>query len=377
MAKAKKSKFFIVVLVLLVAVVAVMVPVAINNKRNNTAETVVSCSVNPSIQFVVNQNNKVMNVVATNTDGENIALYANFEGLTIEDATKLFVEVCTQANYIDASNNTVANGKKVTFTFSGNLEDYTALQQSVVNAVNSFFDENGIIAGAVANFEEDLTVAIQNIDANAKDLANKTQAQLLEEYAKLSNDIKHIALEKRDEFKTNYSQLYTLLTDKEKISSSLLTAYETALNAVNNMLALLPNGEQIQTALKPVFDIATSKTIDELKTNLKGAKTALNNTTLTNTIKDAINDMLADAQTLLNTLQQAYNEAKAQFEQDYADMVKNLETASNTIKQNIATEFETRVNEFKDLLETRKQYFEQNKQDVQAKIQEFRNSLSA
>lgn len=377
MAKAKKSKFFIVVLVLLVAVVAVMVPVLINNKRNNTATTVVACSVNPSVQFVINQNNKVMNVVATNSDGENIELYANFEGLTIEEAAKLFVEICTKANYIDASNNIVANGKKVTFTFSGNLEDYTALQQSVVNSVNNYFDENGIIAGAVANFEQDLSVAIQNINANAKDLTDKTQQQLLEEYVKISNDIKDIALEKRDDFKTSYENLYSILSSKETISSALFSAYEVTLSSVNNMIALLPNGEQIQEALEPVFNIVTSKTIDELKTNLNAAKTAVLNTNLGNTIENTLNEMLNSVQTMLDNLQKAYEEAKAKFEDDYAKLVTNLKDTSKTIQENIKTAFETRVNEYKDLLETRKDYFEQNKQEIQTKIEEFRNSLTA
>lgn len=378
MAKTKKSKLFVVALVLLIGVVAIMVPVLINSKRDATATTVVSCSVNPSVQFVVNQNNKVMNVVATNEDGESIALYANFEGMKIEDATKLFVQICTEANYIDATNELVANGKKVTFTFSGTLEDYSALQQSVVNAVNTYFNENGIIAGAVAGVEEDLKEALQNINSQAQDLANKTQQELLDEYVKVSNDLKEIALEKRDDFATQYSQLYSILSNKEQISSTLFTAYETALNSLNNMLALLPNGEQIQTALEPVFDIATSTTIHELKTNLEAAKNAVNsNGHLTSAIKEALNELLNDAQTLLNNLQKAYDEAKAKFEADYATMVANLENASKTIRENIKTEFETRVNQYKTQLENHKEYFEQNKQEIQDKIEEFRNGLTA
>lgn len=378
MAKSKKSnsKFFVAVLVLLVAVVAVMVPVLINNKRNATAETVVSCSVNPSLQFVVNQNNKVMNVVATNEDGEKIAFYANFEGMDIKDATKLFVEICVEANYIKADNNDVANGKKVTFTFSGNLEDYTALKNAVIKAANDYFDENGIIAGAVAQVKDDITEAITNLDANVKDLADKTKAELMDEYLKISNDIKDIALEKRDDFKKSYEDLYTLLTDKEKISSTLLSVYDTALTSVKGLISVLPNGAQIQQSLQPLFDIIKSQNIDELKTNLEKARKAVNDVELPDTVKDMINEVFDGVQNVLDQLVKAYEEAKAKFEEDYAKLVANLEEASKQIQNTIKTEFADRLEQYKNVLEQRQQYLEQHKQEVQNKIDEFRASIA-
>ena len=82
-----------------------------------TATTIMTCSVNPSVQFKINANNKVMDVVATNDDGQKLIVKGEFIGLSAEDAAQLFVELSTEAGYINVS----TQGTEVSINLTGTL----------------------------------------------------------------------------------------------------------------------------------------------------------------------------------------------------------------------------------------------------------------
>ena len=115
------------VFVMVVVTLGVILVLFNERKKSNTVETIMTFSVNPSIQIVLNKKDKVIDARATNTDGDKILSQVNFIGLTAKEAARLFVSISTEAKFIDV--NTV--GTEVLITLTGNKNDYTKLKNIV------------------------------------------------------------------------------------------------------------------------------------------------------------------------------------------------------------------------------------------------------
>ncbi len=67
------------------------------------AETYVSIDINPSIEFIVDENDVITSYNLLNEDAEIICVDVDFIGMTIEEASELFVQLAAEAGYIDVS----------------------------------------------------------------------------------------------------------------------------------------------------------------------------------------------------------------------------------------------------------------------------------
>ena len=103
----KKAKLITIITSAVVAVALIVTAICLivanaNRKkeyelREKTATSIMTCETNPSVQFVLNGNDKVMRVVALNNDGKALELNGEFIGLTAEDAAELFVKITTKS----------------------------------------------------------------------------------------------------------------------------------------------------------------------------------------------------------------------------------------------------------------------------------------
>jgi len=67
----------------------------------NAAGTYVAVDINPSIEFIVDEDDNVESFNLLNKDAEIICVDVDFIGMNIEDAVELFVTLATEAGYID------------------------------------------------------------------------------------------------------------------------------------------------------------------------------------------------------------------------------------------------------------------------------------
>ena len=174
---SKKAKLITIITSAVVAVALIVLAICLvvaNNNREKTQTSIMTCSTNPSIQFVLNGNDKVMSVVALNNDGKALELNASFVGLKAEDAAELFVKLSTESGKIQVN----TTGTTVTISFSGLKEDYSKLKDKAVSKVNSYFDEKGIIAGAIGNVES-LKESLLKLKSTASDVETKTEQELM------------------------------------------------------------------------------------------------------------------------------------------------------------------------------------------------------
>ena len=68
---------------------------------SNVSGYYVSVDINPSIEFVVDDNDDVESYLFLNEDAEILCADLDFTGMNIDDAVELFIETATEAGYVD------------------------------------------------------------------------------------------------------------------------------------------------------------------------------------------------------------------------------------------------------------------------------------
>ena len=71
--------------------------------KNNDPDKVMNISMNPSIELVLDGNNKVLSVNAINDEGNFIIANASFTGLSAEDAVDLFIKTTEENGFVDTT----------------------------------------------------------------------------------------------------------------------------------------------------------------------------------------------------------------------------------------------------------------------------------
>lgn len=339
----KKSKTGLIVAIFLV-VCLVAAALVMFLPKNNTANSIMQCSTNPNVQFVLDSKNQVIRVNCANSDAEILVSTTNFKGMSAEEAAKKFAELCVQANYLPYN----TSGQTITITIYGNEgEDFSEIKNSVKKAVNSYFDENGIIAGAICEISNNFEQALTNIGANASELAGKSKEEILNFIEDTTKNVEDIALSLRDSFYTQYNQL------KAQFNVENLT------KVVDNIIAQIESEQQRIDSLQKEIDKMPDG-IEKIAQQavLDGYKTALQ--TLETELEDAKKDLAT-----------AIKNFEAELDKKIEELKKRSEEAYNTAKQTL----KNKIDEYKTQIEEHKKAFESNKEDIKAQIDAYRQSI--
>ncbi len=106
---------------------------------------VMNISCNPSVEFVLDKDNKVVTANALNEEGNLIVSAQAFAGKTAEEAAKLFVEISTETGFLVSGSATVTENE-ITLSFSRDSEQITQLYDGVKNKVNEYLSAENITA---------------------------------------------------------------------------------------------------------------------------------------------------------------------------------------------------------------------------------------
>ena len=362
MAQTKKKSNVGTIILALVLVLVIAAGIIVLCIPKDEPSKVMQVDINPSCQFVLNKNNRVVSVNCLNNDAQIVLQGTDFVGMTAEQAAQALVKISTEAGYIkvDAQGNvSTANGaNSVNITLSVSTDvDTEKLQQSIVDSVNKYFDENGIIYGAICSKVEGFENALNQLGVDAKDFANKTEAEMLELMGKTSKELENIALESRNTFYAKYNEL------KKQFDVQALEDAITKLQA------------QVEEAQKQIDDFQAR--INEVNDMPEGpakdtAKAGL----------EIVNESLNQAKASLKELNKKLDEAKKnlkdtmkKLEAELDKTIKTLEEESTKIYTQAKETLQKRYDEIKASLDEHKAYFEQNKEEIQNKIKDYRANL--
>lgn len=139
--------------------------------------------INPSVEFILDADNKVLSVTALNDDGALIIAGEAFVGKTAEDAVELMVSISTDAGYL-VKGDLSAGQDGITISITGDAEAAQKLYDDVKAGVDAFLEKSGIDA-AVERGEalklDALRALVQEADPTLSDeeVAAMTEEQLL------------------------------------------------------------------------------------------------------------------------------------------------------------------------------------------------------
>lgn len=111
--------------------------------------TRMTVDINPSVEFMVDDQNKVVSVTALNDDGSILIAGEAFVGKTPEEATQLVVSLATDAGYLvkgEITSERTEDSQTVSITVSGNSEYAEQLRENVKKDVEKFLTDNRITA---------------------------------------------------------------------------------------------------------------------------------------------------------------------------------------------------------------------------------------
>ena len=139
--------------------------------------------INPSVEFILDADNKVLSVTALNDDGALIVAGEAFVGKTAEDAVELMVSISTDAGYL-VKGDLSAGQDGITISITGDAEAAQKLYDDVKAGVDAFLEESGIDAAVergVALKIDALRDLVQAADPTLTDeeVAAMTEEQLL------------------------------------------------------------------------------------------------------------------------------------------------------------------------------------------------------
>lgn len=320
--KSKKGKIIIAIVLALVLIATAVVCLLVFLPKNQTPNAVMECNVNPDVQFVLDTNNKVMQVNYLNNDAEVLLKDVNFNGKSAEETAQLFVQLSTEAGYIDVD----TTGTRVDITIScDNAENFKELKTKIVNKVNEYFDENGIVAGAVAEIKTGFGEALQKLGVDLSEFSDKTEEEILQLLNEKSNELKDVA----------YSLQNDLLLFIEELKSS---------EAFKN----LPTLEDSMSKLEN--QIENSNLQDSVKTQLKAQ----------------LKELESQFKTLQENMQKEIDKKIAELKEQSKEIYANAKQTLNALKT-----------EAKQKIEEHKNYVDSNKEAVKSAIEAYRATLNA
>lgn len=101
--------------------------------------------INPSVEFILDADNKVLSVTALNDDGSLIIAGEAFVGKTAEEAVEMMVSISTDAGYL-VKGELTAERDAITISITGDDAAAQELYEEVKAEIDGFLEESGIYA---------------------------------------------------------------------------------------------------------------------------------------------------------------------------------------------------------------------------------------
>ena len=188
MSRTNRIICYVVAMIMLLCVAVLMFGCK-NNDKDQTK--VMNMSINPEVEFILDKDNKVVSVSAKNDEGNYIIAKATFEGMTAEEAAKLFVKVSNENGF-------VAEVGDLKVEISG--DQAQKLFDSVKSNVEVYLGEEGLNVSVTlekidrAELESLLKDCMQELGSS--EISNLTDEQIIAKVKEMRDQTKDLNTEK-------------------------------------------------------------------------------------------------------------------------------------------------------------------------------------
>lgn len=314
---------------------------------------VMTMSVNPGVEFIVDKDDKVVSVTASNEDGAYILnKFEEFTGMSAKDAASKFLELSEECGFVVSG---TMNGEKITISVSGEGAD--KLYKDVKQAISSKVSELGMQIGAMVKIaESDIKDMIEECyqEYTSSEIADLSEEKMLE-----------MLKASREETKGLFTEDERLEYYKDRAQTILETKIATIEEYVNNMdtivattfkTTLMPALEAVKTGINNAYNLvdstlntALSQIESERETYIAKKKEYLekveeyrtaiesNNEELVAKLKADLSQLGGQAKDYQDALMEKLTNAKSELVSEVQTQVQTLLAGLNTAVDNILT----------------------------------------
>lgn len=169
------------ILVVVMSILAVLGLSACASTSAQEQEYYVSVDINPSIEFIVDEEDNVVSFELLNEDAEILAADIDFIGMNVEDALALFLEKATEAGYIEITSD--ENAVLITVLGTEENDEVSALRNRLRNRAQREFAMRNIMASIITEdfTAEDLVEEAENLGISPGKLRLIKVAQVMDQ----------------------------------------------------------------------------------------------------------------------------------------------------------------------------------------------------
>lgn len=370
-----------------------------NNKAPQVKpKALVSVDVNPSIELVVDEDNKVISVTGKNDDGIMILYGEVVIGKTLDEALELIISLENEAGFL-LSGEVGVNKNNIQISVNGDTQEiYNTIKTSVTNKINSICDELNItpsIEEANKYANEKLNQLVLDIDPlleekissmtmeeklrvisnHQKETAEIYSSQLQDFYVNVKNtEISFVEKEEIQEVLNGVESTYQQIVATYKGFVQNLSDQKTVIEELRYEL-LVKEDSLFQQALNTVIQMKDE--VNELKVKLSESDSAIEKLMIEAQLEIQEPLLVAAEEALINAgnlANKALDEAKAIIDQivvQLKELEKEFPTEIKSLIENKAKDIESKVNEAKD------SYFEEFEDKYQDELLKAKEEIKA
>lgn len=137
--------FSIILAVVLCLPVLASCSTGIEKKEKNDSLSRMTIDINPSVEFILDKENKVVSATALNDDGAIILSGEAFIGMNADNAAELVISIAAKNGYL-LKGSVSADDNEVSVSVTGNVENAKEIYKEVESKVSKFIKDNGLDA---------------------------------------------------------------------------------------------------------------------------------------------------------------------------------------------------------------------------------------
>lgn len=305
--------------------------------------TRMTVDINPSVEFMVDDQNKVVSVTALNDDGSILIAGEAFVGKTPEEATRMVVSLATDAGYLVKGEIHVENtdeSQKVEISVSGNSDYAKELAKNVKSDVEKYLKDNKITATVESvkakTLDEMRKVVIEDGLFTEDEVKNMTEEQLYKalaagriETAQLLTAEMREAYYRAKDYKISFVEKQAtadIISGMGATYKVLMSGYSTALAAYSTSIDTL---DELRYSLLVDPESAYQKALASLR---DAKEDLLKEKKLIFSVKDG-DKTYAEISASFKLSEEAYNKALKAVEDAGAAANKAMETAIAALRE--------------------------------------------
>ena len=305
--------------------------------------TRMTVDINPSVEFMVDDQNKVVSVTALNDDGSILIAGEAFVGKTPEEATRMVVSLATDAGYLVKGEIHVENtdeSQKVEISVSGNSDYAKELAKNVKSDVEKYLKDNKITATVESvkakTLDEMRKVVIEDGLFTEDEVKDMTEEQLYKalaagriETAQLLTAEMREAYYRAKDYKISFVEKQAtadIISGMEEANKAVMTLYSTALDTYSKSIEAL---DELRYSLLVDPESAYQKALASLR---DAKEDLLKEKKLIFSVKDG-DKTYAEISASFKLSEETYNKALKAVEDAGAAANKAMETAIAALRE--------------------------------------------